>query len=130
MATQLLRLVLVALCSLGLHVGCAVIVAGSTLVEWRSLGLTLFALRSALVRPCIDRAAANCSGRSFYFLKGAAAMLELALINYAMRFYQSRGYLPVTCPDLVRTHIAESCGFQPRDATSQVGDVHFTQTCL
>jgi len=57
-------------------------------------------------------------------------MLELALINYAMRFYQSRGYLPVTCPDLVRTHIAESCGFQPRDATSQVGDVQFTQTCL
>eukprot|EP00911_Craspedida_sp_UC1_P002896 UC1_evm1s2113 len=66
------------------------------------------------------KSAARATGRSFYYLKGAAALLELGLINYAMSFYAQRGWLPVTCPDLVRTHVAEACGFQPRDASSQM----------
>lgn len=31
------------------------------------------------------RAAASTSGSRFYYLKGAAAMLEIALIQYAMQ---------------------------------------------
>ena len=31
------------------------------------------------------RAAARATGHSFYYLKGAAAMLELGLIQYAMK---------------------------------------------
>eukprot|EP00049_Salpingoeca_infusionum_P022767 m.8673 g.8673 ORF g.8673 m.8673 type:complete len:481 (+) comp5383_c0_seq1:269-1711(+) len=54
------------------------------------------------------------SGSRFYFLKNEGALLEMALCNYAFNFMSARGYTPMTTPDVVRTHIAERCGFQPR----------------
>lgn len=54
------------------------------------------------------------SGTKFYYLKGAAALLELALVNWAMSKITSRGFLPTITPDLVRGHVLERCGFQPR----------------
>ena len=54
------------------------------------------------------------SGAKFYYLKGAAAMLELALVNWAMSKLTARGYSPTITPDLVRGNILERCGFQPR----------------
>jgi seryl-tRNA synthetase len=45
----------------------------------------------------LDRAA-KISGARWYFLKGDLAMLELALIQYAMEFMRGRGFTPVIPP--------------------------------
>ena len=55
------------------------------------------------------------TGSSWYFLKNEAALLELALTNYAMSIAFKHGFTPVTAPDVVRSDIALRCGFQPRD---------------
>ena len=55
------------------------------------------------------------TGSSWYFLRNEAAILELALTNYAMSIAIQHGFTPVTTPDVVRADIAVRCGFSPRD---------------
>ncbi|KAG8862758.1 Serine--tRNA ligase, mitochondrial [Tulasnella sp. 330] len=55
------------------------------------------------------------SGSSWYFLKDIGALLELALINYAMSIAIKHGFTPVMTPDVVKEDVATRCGFQPRD---------------
>jgi seryl-tRNA synthetase len=59
--------------------------------------------------------AAVVTGSSWYFLLNEAALLELALTNYALSIAVKHGFTPVTTPDVVRSEIASRCGFQPRD---------------
>ena len=59
--------------------------------------------------------ASKVTGNKFVFLKNEAAILELALINWAMNVVTKKGFIPITTPDIARTPIVESCGFQPRD---------------
>lgn len=58
---------------------------------------------------------ATVTGTSWYFLTNEAALLEMALSNYALSVAIKHGFSPVTTPDVVRTDIASRCGFQPRD---------------
>src|SRR3712207_3918452 len=44
-------------------------------------------------------AGAKVAGSKFYFLRGDAVLLELALIRYAMDFLLERGYQPTITPD-------------------------------
>ncbi len=70
---------------------------------------------------CIDfDTAAEVSGSKFVYLKRAAALLELALVNYAMQKVVSKGFVPMMTPDLVRESVLEKCGFQPRGIETQV----------
>lgn len=63
---------------------------------------------------------ATVTGSSWYFLRNSGALLELALINYAMASAIKSGFTPVTVPDVVKADIADRCGFEPRDTlTSQ-----------
>jgi seryl-tRNA synthetase len=55
------------------------------------------------------------TGNSWYFLRNEAAILELALTNYAMSIAIQHGFTPVTTPDVVRSDISARCGFNPRD---------------
>ena len=71
-------------------------------------------------------AAAVTSGSKFAYLKRAAALLELALCNWAMVQLHRRGFVPVSTPDLVQAAVLEKCGFQPRGSNTQV--LH--ATCL
>jgi seryl-tRNA synthetase len=61
------------------------------------------------------KSGSTVSGSSWYFLRNEAALLELALTNYAMSIAIQHGFTPVTTPDVVRSDIAVRCGFQPRD---------------
>ncbi|PPR00026.1 hypothetical protein CVT24_009035 [Panaeolus cyanescens] len=61
------------------------------------------------------KSGAVVTGSSWYFLRNEAALLELALTNYALSVAIQRGFTPVTTPDVVRSDIAVRCGFQPRD---------------
>ena len=64
----------------------------------------------------IDMAAGNtATGPSWPYLLGTVALLEHALTQYALKTAVEHGYTPVSVPDVVRTDIAERCGFRPRD---------------
>ena len=64
----------------------------------------------------IDFASAGTTtGWGWYFLKNEAALLEQALIQYALSVAGKHGFSIVSPPSIVYTHIANACGFQPRD---------------
>ncbi len=78
-------------------------------------------------------AGASVTGQKFYFLKNEAALLELALVQYAMQTLVRHGYTPVITPDLARVEVLEGIGFIPRDPnpeTRQVYTVADTDLCL
>ncbi|KAF8898968.1 seryl-tRNA synthetase [Infundibulicybe gibba] len=58
------------------------------------------------------------TGSSWYYLMNEAALLEVALTNYALSVALRHGFTPVTTPDIVRSDIASRCGFQPRDKSN------------
>lgn len=78
-------------------------------------------------------AGASVAGQKFYFLKNEGALLELALVQYAMQTLVREGYTPVITPDLARVEVLEGIGFIPRDPnpeTRQVYAVADTDLCL
>ncbi|KAF9969156.1 seryl-tRNA synthetase [Actinomortierella ambigua] len=64
-------------------------------------------------------AAAQATGARWYYLKNEAALLELALIQFATARAVQAGFTPVITPDVVRPEVVQACGFQPRDEASQ-----------
>lgn len=58
---------------------------------------------------------ATTTGWGWYFLINEGAMLEQALIQYALSVARRRAWKPVSPPSIVYSYIAEACGFQPRD---------------
>ena len=46
--------------------------------------------------------ASKLTGSKFVFLKNEAAMLELALCNWALNFVARKGYTAVSTPDIAR----------------------------
>lgn len=60
-------------------------------------------------------ASATTSGWGWYFLQNEGALLEQALIQYALSVAMKRGWKVTTPPSLVYSHIASACGFMPRD---------------
>ncbi|WP_439632249.1 serine--tRNA ligase [Gemmata sp.] len=78
-------------------------------------------------------AGTKVAGQKFYYLKNEAALLEMALVQYAMQTVLKHGYTPVITPDLARVEVLEGIGFQPRDPnpeTRQVYKVADTDLCL
>ena len=74
--------------------------------------------------------AAEVTGGKFYYLKNDAALLELALVNYAMDVVCRRGYQPHLTPDLARPAVMEAIGFNPRGEESQVYTIEGHDLCL
>ena len=70
------------------------------------------------------------SGSKFYYLRKEAALLEMALVNYAMQKICAKGFDPIITPDLVRGSVLEKCGFQPRGEGTQVYSVENSDLCL
>ncbi|MFO0800645.1 MAG: serine--tRNA ligase [Gemmataceae bacterium] len=77
-------------------------------------------------------AGTRVAGQKFYFLKNEAALLEIALVQYALQACVKAGFTPVITPDLARVEVLEGIGFQPRDSaeTRQVYTVADTDLCL
>ena len=69
-------------------------------------------------------AGASVTGQKFYFLKNEGALLELALVNYAMQKLFAKGYTPVITPDLARVEVLEGIGFIPRDPDPQKRQIY------
>ena len=66
--------------------------------------------------------AAEASGSRFAYIMREGALLELALVNYAMTAIVGHGFVPVVTPALVRERTMEEAGFFPTDR-AQVYDV-------
>lgn len=77
-------------------------------------------------------AAARVSGSSWYYLIGDGALLEQALVNYAMSKARKRGFVPVIPPSIVRQEMANACGFKPRDQNDeqQIYNLEGADLCL
>jgi seryl-tRNA synthetase len=54
---------------------------------------------------------AKVSGSRFYYLKGAGARLELALLNHALGLGAELGFTPMITPALVRPEVMSGTGF-------------------
>lgn len=63
--------------------------------------------------------ATRVSGRGWYYLKGDAALLEEALVQYALKFARKSGFKMIIPPSIVKTEITNACGFRPRDQNNE-----------
>jgi len=63
--------------------------------------------------------AATTSGWGWYFLLNEAAMLEQALVQYALSVARKHGWGIASPPSMVYSHIGAACGFQPRDQNGE-----------
>lgn len=62
---------------------------------------------------------AQVSGTSWYYLLENGALLEMALVQYAISKARSRGWRLVVPPAAVRSTVANACGFKPRDQNGE-----------
>ncbi|MCJ1244827.1 Serine--tRNA ligase, mitochondrial [Trapelia coarctata] len=60
-------------------------------------------------------AAGVTSGWGWYYLKNEAALLEQALVQYALQVAMRNGFSVVSPPSMIYSHISSACGFRPRD---------------
>lgn len=74
--------------------------------------------------------AARVAGNKFYYLRNEGALLELALVNWAMATARRHGFTIMTTPDVARENVVAGCGFQPRGESSQVYRVEDSDLCL
>lgn len=65
-------------------------------------------------------AGARVAGHGFYYLKNEAVLLEMALIQYALRKLRAEGFTLCTTPDLARDDVLEGIGFNPRGPETQI----------
>ncbi|MBD3250884.1 serine--tRNA ligase [Candidatus Uhrbacteria bacterium] len=74
--------------------------------------------------------AAEVVGNKFYYLKGKLAILEQALIRFALDEAMEQGYQPITTPDLARDEVMSGTGFMPRGNESQIYSIENQQLSL
>ena len=68
-------------------------------------------------------AGAKTTGSKFYFLRGDAVLLEMALTRYVLDILVERGYQPTITPDLARDEALVGTGFIPRGPETQIYSV-------
>mmetsp|Transcript_48995 Transcript_48995/g.140650 ORF Transcript_48995/g.140650 Transcript_48995/m.140650 type:complete len:495 (-) Transcript_48995:72-1556(-) len=74
---------------------------------------------------------AKVSGQKFLYFKHGAALLELALVQWAMHKAVSKGFAPYITPDLIRDAVVAGCGFKPREGdATQIYEVKDSNLCL
>lgn len=78
-------------------------------------------------QPALELAAGRlASGPSFPYLVGSLALLEQALLRHSLSFAVKQGFHLVSPPIMVKTDIAERCGFNPRQG--QGGQTYFVSS--
>lgn len=76
--------------------------------------------------------ATKISGRGWYYLIGDGALLEQALIQYALKCGRKAGFKMILPPSIVKTEVTKACGFMPRDTNNetQVYELQNDDLCL
>jgi len=76
-----------------------------------------------------DRAT-KVSGAKFYYLKNELALMEFALIQYALETAIKHGFIPFSTPDLARKEVLEGLGFNPRGEATQIYNIENSDLSL
>lgn len=76
-----------------------------------------------------DRAT-KVSGAKFYYLKNELALMEYALIQYALEILIKHGFTPIITPDLAKKEILEGMGFNPRGESTQIYNIENSDLSL
>ncbi len=76
-----------------------------------------------------DRAT-KVSGAKFYYLKNELAVLEFALIQYALQTAMKHGFIPFSTPDLAKREVLEGLGFNPRGESTQIYNIENSDLSL
>ena len=63
--------------------------------------------------------AATTTGWGWYFLKNEGALLEQALVQFALQVALNHGFQAVSPPSMVYSHICSACGYKPRDQSNE-----------
>lgn len=63
--------------------------------------------------------AARISGSSWYYLVNDGALLEQALVQYALSRARAKGYKMVIPPSIVKDEVVHASGFKPRDQNGE-----------
>lgn len=63
-------------------------------------------------------AGVRIAGRGFWVYKHEAALLEIALVQWALQKLVLKGFVPYSGPDIAKIALAEACGFRPRPTAS------------
>jgi seryl-tRNA synthetase len=75
-------------------------------------------------------AGSKVAGHGFYFLKNEGALLELALVNYAVQKLRQEGFTIYTTPDVARDEVLLGTGYMPRGPETQIYSIHGTDLSL
>ncbi len=62
---------------------------------------------------------AKVAGSQFYFLTGQGALLELALVQYALNLLVQEGFTPIITPDLAKSRFYLGTGYLPKGDEAQ-----------
>lgn len=76
-----------------------------------------------------DRAT-KVSGAKFYYLKNELAVMEFALIQYALEIARKYNFIPMATPDLAKREVLEGLGFNPRGESTQVYNIEDSDLSL
>lgn len=66
------------------------------------------------------QAGSEVAGNGFYYLKNEGAMLEIALVHYALDFLRQKGYSPIITPDVAREKYYTGTGYLPKGPEAQI----------
>jgi len=66
---------------------------------------------------------AKVSGSGFYFLYNEGALLELALVQYALNLLFKEGFTPVITPDLAKSRFYLGTGYLPKGKEAQTYEI-------
>jgi seryl-tRNA synthetase len=75
-------------------------------------------------------AGSKVTGAKFYFLKNEGVLLEQALVQYGLEIMQKEGFTLIMTPDLAKTEIVNSMGYQPRGPEAQIYNVEDSDLSL
>ncbi|XP_063168173.1 serine--tRNA ligase, mitochondrial [Candoia aspera] len=67
-----------------------------------------------------QRRLSHISGFRSYYLRGAGALLEQALVQFTFSKLIKKGFIPMTVPDLLKGAVFEGCGILPEAHSSLV----------
>jgi seryl-tRNA synthetase len=74
--------------------------------------------------------ATKVAGAKFYYLKNELALMELALIQYALEKVMKYGYTPFVTPDLAKQEVLHGLGFNPRGESTQIYNIEDSDLSL
>ncbi|XP_066494616.1 serine--tRNA ligase, mitochondrial [Tiliqua scincoides] len=70
-----------------------------------------------------QRRLSHISGYRSYYLRGAGAMLQQALLQFTLNKLTKRGFIPMVVPDLLKGAVFEGCGMLPDASPSQTYNI-------